>query len=533
MHAIQRKNVGVHSLVLNTSAPKDFPSIIPATAKRIIRQGVNQLITDTPVIEVSCGDTKAEQEMSGILTEVCYLLLEQWDNQNGTPPAQEIAFNLCLHGMGCKVNLYNPDCEGLEALQISVPSPVNFYSDPAGNFDLVVYDLTVGEVNAILKRFKDNFPSGDWNDIELTKQDTVKWCEYFSKDKRGYYILEGTGKNLEGYSVSRELKDNPLGFKQSYYRYSGWGITSPDGKPEDKAIGLYDGILSSLEAQARGWTAVDNHLRLNVYGRYLFDKNSGLTQKQVNEAMLPGGVALVSDPQKAVYPIPEVNINRDEWNYLTLINDDIEGMTWNRAAEGSGAVEESGLKSMTRIRQASLNMRPVRRSLELIIGQALRDAILILKNDLLFDSVKFSGKKTLDPSKIPQKVNIKVKYESVDPREDTERINLGISLLNNRAISLYDFLKDYRRVANPDIEIAQMLAEAVVFNEPNTRMALGAEALKDMQWEAANQTLKNMQQNSPNTRPEARNKKLLGSEQRMNESNMQNPVRTHAGTEYV
>ena len=525
MHTQMQRNMDVYHLKLNAAAPQDFPSIIPATAKRIIRQGVNQLITDTPVVVVECGETKAEQEMSGTLTEVCHVLLQQWDEQNGIPPAQEIAFNLCLHGMAAKNNIFNPACEGLEALQISVPSPINYYPDPAGKFDLIVYQLYVGEIKEMVERWKKEHPKGGWNDLPFTRKDTdtATWVEFVSAKQKGWYVLEGQ----EGYPVS-QLKENPMGIKPTYSRYSGWGITSPDGKPEEKAIGLYDGIVSSLEAQARGLTAVDNHLRLNVYGRY-FGKKGMLTKETIG--VTPGSITLVDDPKTALEPFPETRVNPDLWNYLPLLEDDIEAMTYNRAVMGGGAVQESGLKSMTRIRQASLNFRPVRRSLELIMGESLKTAISLMKNEILMGkTLKYSGKKSLDPTKVPDKISIKVKYEAVDPEEDTERIEIGRNLLNTKAISLRTFLKDFMRVDNPDEEISQMLAEAVVFQEPNTRMALGAEALKDMGWLDA---LNAMQQASVKTRPEARNKQIVGSEQRLNESNQNSPVSTHVGTNNV
>lgn len=528
MHSIFQANRNLYNLKINTAAPKNFPCIVPATAKRIIRQGVNQLITDTPVITVECGDTKAEQEIAGTLTEICYLLLQQWDIQNGTPPAQEIAFNLCLHGMGVKNNIYNPDYDGLEALQISVPSPINYFPDPAGKYDLIVYNLYVGEIKEMIRKWKEKYPNGGFYDIPFTLRDTdnCTWIEYISASKKGWYTIEGNN----GYPVS-ELKDNILGLKPTYYRYSGWGITSPDGLPEEKAIGLYDGIQSSLEAQARGWTAVDNHLRLNVYGRYLFDVDSGITQEQVNQAMIPGGATLIKNPQSAIVPIPEVNINRDEWSYLTILDDDIESMTYNRAVMGGGAADESGLKSMTRIRQASLNFRPVRRSLEIIMGEALRTAILIMKNDLVMGKAfKYSGKSSIDPSKIPEHFSIKVQYEAVDPQEDTERIRIGLDLLNQKAISIRTFLNDYLRSPNPDDEISQMLAEGAVFQEPNTRMALGAKILESMGWTEA---ITAMKESSVNIRPEARRPAPPGSEQRLNNAPVVNPVRTHVGTEYV
>ena len=528
MHAIQRRNMDVYHLKLDTSAPKDFPSIVPATAKRIIRQGVSQLITDTPVIEVNCGTTINEQKIAGKLTELCYVLLEQWDNQNGIPPAQELGFNLCLHGMAVKNNIYNPEYEGLESLQINIPSPINFYPDPAGRFDLIVYNLYVGEIKEMISRWKEAYPNGGFKDIPFTKSDTdtCTWVEYISAEKRGWCAIEGA----DAYEPS-EMKTNILGLKPTYYRYSGWGITSPDGLPEEKSIGLYDGVISSLEAEARGKTAIDNHLRLNVYGRYLFNKSTGMTQEQVNQALLPGGAALVDNPRDAVVPIPEVNINRDEWAYLAQLQDDIEGMTFNRAIQGNGAVEESGLKTMTRIRQSSLVFRPVRRSLELVMGKALYDAVLILKNDLVMGkTVKYSGKDSLDPKDIPEKFQIKVNYESVNPEEDIERNEMGLKMLNNKALSLRTVLKDYFRVENPDEELSQMIAETTILQDPNTRMALAAKILEAMGWTDAIQAL---EQTKTQMRPEARNKELLGSEQRLNEGNQNRPVSTHAGGDYV
>jgi len=528
MHAIQRRNMDVYHLKLNTSAPKDFPSIVPATAKRIIRQGVSQLITDSPVIEVNCGTTISEQKIAGKLTELCYVLLEQWDSQNGIPPAQELGFNLCLHGMAIKNNIYNPEYDGLEALQINIPSPINFYPDPAGRFDLIVYNLYIGEIKEMIAQWKNKYPNGGFRDIPFTKSDndTCTWIEYVSADKRGWCALEGTN-----FYEPSEMKTNILGLKPTYYRYSGWGITSPDGLPEEKAIGLYDGVISSLEAEARGKTAIDNHLRLNVYGRYLFNKATGMSQKQVNEALLPGGAALVDNPRDAVYPIPEVNINQDEWAYLAQLQDDIEGMTFNRAIQGSGSVEESGLKTMTRIRQSSLVFRPVRRSLELIMSQALKDAILILKNDLIMGkTIKYSGKDSLDPKDIPEKFQIKINYESVSPEEDRERNEMGLSMLNHKALSRRTINSRYFRIADPDEELSQMIMESTILEDPNTRMALAAKIMEAMGWTEA---LQAMEQVKPHMRPEARNKKLLGSEQRLNEGNQNRPVSTHPGGNYV
>lgn len=469
MHANMRKCKAAFELEIDVAVPEGFEKYIPPTAFWIVQDGATQIITDRPTVEVEAvADTKKAQENQEITQKFLEHCLWQWTLMNEVSPLQECAKNMCRYGMAClKGPLYDAklwgrsieregesddDWKERKSAQdldriMNFPlftrgiDPLTIFPDPSGRRGFIIesYKRLAIDIHASWPEWK------GYDSKNLLEE--IDWLEFWSPYWRCF--IAGDEPVLKG-----EVIKNIYGFIPYDWSYSGWGTSSPDGKPEDKAMGLLNRTLSALQSEARLKTAMDNHLRVNVYQRMRITPGSN-----VKLDMSPGGVTEAEKEDVDLMPQPQ--INPDTFGILGSVMQDIRSATYPEALSGGREPGvESGYFQGLKIGQGRLKFKAPTERLQLMAASCLQKHAILLKR-LIKQPIPIMGKLTIKHSQIEEPVMAKVKLEPVDPMENDRRIKQGLELLTRNVISLRSMRMDYAKVSDKE-EREQILIEAVL-----------------------------------------------------------------------
>lgn len=444
MHANMKKCKAAFELDIPVVIPEGdaFEKYIPPTAFWIVQDGATQIITDRPTVEVEAvADTKKAQENQEITQKFLEHCLLQWTLMNEVSPLQECAKNKCRYGMSClKGPLYDTKAIGFPLVTRAI-DPLTILPDPSGRrgFIIETYKRLAMDIHASWPEWKGYDPTNPLEEVD--------WVEYWSPDWRCF--LAGGKPVLKG-----EVIKNLYGFIPYDWSYSGWGTSSPDGKPEAKAMGLLNMVLSALYSEARLKTAMDNHLRQNVYQRLRVDRGS-----DIRPDMSPGGVTEADENEVGV--MPQAQINPDTFIILGSVMQDIRSATYPEALSGTrGPGVESGYFQGLMIGQGRIKFKPPTERLQLMAASCLQKHAILLKK-LIKEPIPIMGKLKIRSEQIEEPVMAKVKLEPVDPMENDRRIRQGLELLTRNVISLRTMRMDYAKVSDEE-ERKQILVEAVL-----------------------------------------------------------------------
>ena len=485
MHANMRECKAAFELNIAVAVPEGFEKYIPPTAFWIVQDGATQIITDRPTVEVEAvADTKKAQEGQEIVQKFLEHCLWQWTLQNEVSPLQECAKNMCRYGMAClkgplydaniwgrsierKVSESDDDWKERKSAQdlermMNFPlftraiDPLTIFPDPSGKRGFIIesYKRLAMDIHA-------SWP--EWTYDSKNPLEEIDWLEYWSPNWRCF--LAGGKPVLTG-----EVQRNLYGFIPYDWSYSGWGTSSPDGKPEAKAMGLLNMALSALYSEARLKTAMDTHLRANVYQRMRITPGSN-----VKLNMEPGGVTEADKEDVDLMPQPQ--INPDTFVILGSVMQDIRSATYPEALSGARSPGvESGYFQGLMIGQGRIKFKPPTERLQLMAASCLQKHAILLKR-LIKQPIPIMGKLTIKPSQIEEPVMAKVKLEPVDPMENDRRIKQGLELLVHRVISLRTMRMDYAKVSDEEERIQIMVED--VLNQPEIKALMGQGAAED------------------------------------------------------
>lgn len=511
LHSKMRRYRDLHNQIIDCAQPKDWPTHIPATGLRLVRWATNQLVTDAIEVEIIPGTQhvkdKDNAERQSLFADKC---LTEWDLAADNPIWKETAQNMMLYGLGVvKGPLFDPSAWGSikdnapkEEIQsrnlrkkLNFPllvkpiDPLTFFPDPAGRFAIEAYTRFAGEVKEDIARWNEGKRTPiayDWGS-GIKDYEEILWLEYYSNSWRCFIVLEGPGSNAISMPIL-DVQRNVYGFLPYAWKFTGWGKTSPDGKPEEKAVGILTGLESDIEQQARGLTALDNQVRAHVYQRLLAPEDAA-DSIRANISNSPADISYI--PRDAmpgqsggISLWPQPTVNPDLFSMLALSQNDIEQITGHPAMAGGGAQGESGYRAMLRIRQGGLNFRPPRRGLENMIITILTNSFRLLVN-LIDETMPLRGDKTIKPDQINEPLDLKVKLEPQDAEEDGERIRLGLLMLKANAITIEQFNQDYARRDDAHMTIPNLLAQQIMLTDPQIAATLGAKGLEALGLEQA------------------------------------------------
>jgi len=311
----------------------------------------------------------------------------------------------------------------------------------------------------------------------------IPWLEYWSRDWRSFIADETAVLN-------GEVIPNVYNFSPYQYKYSGWGKSSPDGKPEEKAIGLLNPIVSALKEEARFKSAMGNHLRQNIYQPYAKDP----TLKGDEIRFGPGDVneMPVKDGKiQGIALFPVAQINTDLFPILASYLNDIQNASGSALLSGnSPSGDASGYLQGILVGQGRIKYRAPLRGIETIVSEAIRKALYMVKY-VIKQPVPFGGGKFIRPDDIMEPIIVNVSLEPVDPAEDDRKMKLGLELHSKDIISTKKMREEYAHVSDQE-ESAQILVEAIKAMPQYQALLLG-EALEKYEMKSLLAKLKELE----------------------------------------
>ena len=496
---------------ISCAQPKGWPAHVPPTHKRLVRWAVNQIISDIPVVSVMSGRSEKSKKNADICRQLCQYLLNVWDRKSDIPPSKEATENMMIYGMGVfkgplfDVAAWGPrpkknDEEGWEkrdflkhnscAIILSAPDPLHIFPDLAGEFMIESGNKTVGSVKAQWR---------DWNTHKKSHQE-VEWSEFWTSDWRAY-IADGEPV-LKGIKIDGKTYDdvipNVLGYIPYSYKYSGWGKSSPYGKISEKCVSIYDGLESSIEAEARSVTAVTNDLRSNVYSRFIL--NNAWTNEAI-QAMSTEPGAMVKAPDgvdlsDTIRDFPQSKVNPDLYRVVAMVQSEIERMVSSNVRPVPFAGESALHAQVGQVRE-KMNFAPPLRAMEEMLGEVLTKTLYLIKN-VIYEPMPISGTELyIKPDNIDEPIVVDVALQTSNPEEDRELLNTGMALYQAGLISKEMFLREYLKITRYDDEMAQQLAERVLNSSPEVLQGLGIEGMKKLGMEGALKVIQEQGTQSP------------------------------------
>jgi hypothetical protein len=487
--------------------PEGFDKYIPPTSYWIVQTGANQLITDSPTVEIEAiSDTEKAQKSADIEREFAEFLLKQMEIQNEASPLKECAVNLCSAGMAVlkgplfdagawktiekkdgepeadykeRVKANNVDKRNNFPIYFRAIDPRTFYPDPSGRKTFVIESYT-----RLAMDIKNNWPAWEGYKDNMPFQE-ISWLEYWSKGFRSYLA---DSKEVFGAGVI----PNVFNFLPYAWGYSGWGKTSPNGKPEERAVGLLNPIISALEEEARFKTAMGNHFRQNVYQPYAVDP-SIKGEIKVGPGEINQNVPVRDGKIDGIAPFPVARINPDTYPILSSVLQDIQNTAASALLSGQGPLgDTSGYLRGIDIGQGRIKYRPPLRTLENMASQVIRNTLYMIKY-VIKQPVPFGGGKFIRPDDILEPIIVNVSLEPEDPAENDRKIKLGMELEARRIISTRKMREDYAGVS--DVEESQQILIEDIKKMPQYQALLLGQAMEKYEMKALLDKLKQLEAN--------------------------------------
>lgn len=476
--------------------PDGFSTYIPPTAYWIVQTGANQLITDSPTVEIEAiNDTEKAQRSADIMREFSLFLLSQMEIQNDISPLKECAMNLCVMGMGVlKGPLFNAAAwKAIERkhgeseadfkarskaltlerrnnfpIYFRAIDPRTFYPDPSGQKQFAVEYFSRLSLDI----------RGAWPEWSGFREDApfedVNWLEYWSKDYRAYLADEKA-------VFKNEVIPNVFKFLPYAWGYSGWGKTSPDGKPEDKAVGLLNPIVSALMEEARFKTAMSNHIQQNVYPSYAADKGI-IGEIKIGPGEVNQNVRVREGRVEDIALMPQGRINADAYPIAAMVIQDIQNTSGSALLSGQSPTgDTSGYLQGILVGQGRIKFRPPLRTLENMASKAIRDTLYMIKH-VIKQPVPFAGGKVIRPDDILEPIVVYVSLEPTDPAEDDRKLRSGLELMLRKVISIRTMREEYAGVS--DVEEGKQILIEEIKEMPQYKALLLGEALEEYELQA-------------------------------------------------
>ena len=492
--------------------PKGESSHVPADALSAKRTTTEQIFIPSHSFKYTPSQTQEQKEFGAQLTEFFEWLLDKNDILNEASIGWELAGDIAMGFGALKGPIFDATAqeEGRCPILFYPINNQSLFPDPAGNYVIEAYGRYVGEVIEELRKLNESKAgkrkgkkvekptyNEDWyKQVGYADDYTeITWIVWHSTTQRCFAIASSAGEG--GYPIS-EMQPNPLKYIPYSWAYSGWGKGKSSAKPEKRAIGILTGMESSIMAKARSYSALNISLRYNVYGRYLFPKESEAFFKEGYFAASPGeGMAIpreaMPDMPGGMQLMPYLTVNPDLYRYVAMSDDDIRGIRGSAAVQGLGPAGESGKESMYRIRQSALIMEPPRKALASVYSGLFTNVVKLIANEVVVEEpIKYGHNKSISPGKVIQPMHVKYELEPRDPIEDRETLEIGARLAERGLITIEMFAKLYAKFPNAATILEELLAERVLMKDPTLMSAMAADALEQAGYTGAAAYMKQM-----------------------------------------
>lgn len=363
--------------------------------------------------------------------------------------------------------------------------PQNILLDPSDPSQYVfeIYSRTVASVKLAWPKWENPSNLGDMK--------RVPWVEYWDSEQKQYYVEELP-------ILSDEEQENKYGFLPYKIGYSGLGLDSPEGKPEELAVSIIAPALSAYKVEARIKTALSDNLERGLLQQPTVEKKP---EDDFKLAEVPGEISIIPSEYGFINrDLPKVS--SDAYAMLGIVDTDEQAVIPHILEGRWPKGVTSGYMGGVSIGQARIKLKGTGAAWETAVSAALDDVLLLTKNvvkepvGLMGFSKGTTETVTLKPEKInPALHHFNVKLDVETPEQKDRRIMLGQRLDTLRqqsgglaGLSWETICREYYG-HEPMQERERMLVESALRN-PLIQQALAVSAMQDAGMHEALELLK-------------------------------------------
>jgi len=488
-----KEQAEVRNLQFAVAVPKDFEkySYIPPTGWAIVENATDQIVIDKPTVEVKPRKDSADaQEDAGILTDYYQSQLWKWHVDAQMPPLREIVKNIMTYGMtvgkicwdsslylkkydigdGGSVKLregYQKDIREYNTILLETPDPTTIFPDTARRPRFVIesYERFGSDI-------KDSWPTWECSEEEMYR--LFRWIEYTDI---GEYVC--IVKDQEIHRIP-----NPYGFIPYEIAYSGYGKYSPDGKIEDKTIGILWPAIAAIKQQASLKTSYDISLRQNIFPQRV--KRRGASVEWNLEL---GGVTETDNIKEDFILLEQGRLNPDAAMRLAQLDEEIQTATYSDIISGMRMPGlQSGYDTRLHMYGAAKHFDAPQNGVEALLSRLLGRCAQLIETKINEPfPIFYDASKTIKPSNIKGHYLCKVTLETMDPLRDREFIMLGAELYSRGVVDMPFFHEKFLKSPSPPLR--KGILRDLILSSPPALQALAMEAIKDFGLESAIQDL--------------------------------------------
>lgn len=515
MHRRMRKcldlyNGEYHIISAKARQAGKIHEVLPATA-RIVVDSITAHVKPSQfkVRFPPVKNTEAAREQADLLEEAAHEILHRNAALKACSPFGEATKNAAIYGMAPVRTLYDPRGwgerparragEGQDEFEyrvalweaerrtrlpfhIAAVDPLNCLPGPgveSPRFMIETYQLTPFEL-------MEDFP--DLIDPELFAQRT--FTAFWSPEQWMYFLggeplsptmaLDPQDKlqQINAYmnakykepTMLRMTDYNPYGFVPYELIWSGLGKNSPEGKPEQRAVGLIWPLISLLKEEARALTSISIILQATALPRFL-TRNAPLGGMKVELA--PGGVTELGNTM--IEPFPEMKVSPDVYKIMQLLSQQIELMLGAKLLSGARPTGvTSALFEEILMEEAKKRYLSFINSIESAYARVLAQELFIWEHII---GEPIPGIR-LKPEKIKGHYHCEIEFRYEDIAE--QRIKAMIARMLHQA-GLFSFVQAHEYMGTENItEARKEMIKDSLYRDPYLIASLGMKMLEEM-----------------------------------------------------
>ncbi len=380
---------------------------------------------------------------------------------------------------------FNPDTEYFKQscpLTIVAPDPMIVYADPVENFGIPQQVIKFHTVTP--QSIKLLYP--DWKGSYDSK-DQLEYLAYWNKDWRYVEV------NKE---ILVNVQPNVFGFVPFVHFYSGYGKTSYDAKPEDKAVGRLSrqGVRSRLVEECEIESRIDSIIGLWANPFVMFERTVEgieIDEEEVRKIpVVPGYNVILPFGVKATLTQGAAP-SAETFHHLNKIQAAL-GLEVPPVASGQASSSRSSgrLEDILGYQFARKHVKlthNIERALEVTLAMCLRTVEkisgmlpLTVETEKIENGRKVSKEEEVTKEDIDNYYTCKVELKADKDIEDDRNIMLGQKLVDGGRISWRTFLIKYMGYTEDesDDEINESLCEKIMLTNPAIADVVARESLE-------------------------------------------------------
>jgi len=365
-----------------------------------------------------------------------------------------------------------------------IPDPINIYSSPTEEYGIPEYVCVIYQ--RMPWQIEMRYP--DWKNPNAGKKGgrdkPIEWFEYWDKDSR--YFSAGDVPVLKG-----EVQENIYKFNPWIHSYSGFGDSSPDGKPETLVIGRLRRVKDLLLQECAINSDIDS--TIHKFARPKVDviapegsegleeelkKNYDMGVNAMN--VLPFGTEI----KEGTRILPTQEAFQHFYNIRQRIALEAPPIMAGLPSGSSGRQEDIVGYHFIRRFDSVVEATETAFARALTMGKEILKVVpgWLPVNQWLELPDGSKGEKNISEKDLDNTADCEVVLKAADPIEDDRKLMAGRALKQDNLIDWETFLVEYAGYTPEKATevIEQTIADTVVMQNPMLFQALAEKALENL-----------------------------------------------------